>query len=226
VQKGIAWRAKRYRHANTELPNELPIELPSTRAASIRSKSRRKEAAKTIHADSALEEKGEQIIQVFNAVFGKRLATTPGNVADVTDAFAAGYEPLHVGCAIVAAAWGTDRYYRSADYGGPDLGLILKHKGGTNPRTGKEIPKHLDKLIGLAAELDLTGRTDRLRELDRIMPGLTAALHERGAKSPARPGPTARDNSATIEAESGKLHAIVADLTAATTLPWSSVGSR
>jgi hypothetical protein len=124
------------------------------------------------------------IVQLYNVAFAKRLSPTPGNVGAVADAIAAGYEPGQVAAAVVAAALGPEKFYRDPEMGQPSLDVILRWKGGTNPKTGAPARKHLDCLVGLAGQLDLRAKASKLAELEAAFPGLTEVLRSLGATVP------------------------------------------
>jgi len=177
---------------------------PSSSASLSKTPSKKKSTTSKVHQGVA-----EQVIELFNAAFHKKLKPTPGNVAVISDALAEGYEAGEIAAAVVAAAFGSDRFYRDREKGQPDLAVILRFKRGTNPTTGRPTPLHLDRLVAAAGELDLRGKAERLQSCEEAFPGLWAALLEAGGVLPEGVGREVATNRGgdTLDAAAAQLGA-------------------
>ena len=91
----------------------------------------------------------EKVVKFVNLTWGRRLRPSLGLVQAVDEALEAGYEPDQIRAVFWAAACGADDFMKRVlhprEGRGPEL--ALRHKGGTNPDTGKPAVRWLDSLV-------------------------------------------------------------------------------
>jgi hypothetical protein len=100
-------------------------------------------------------------LRFYNTVLKRSLGPTAGNLRVIRETLKAGYSVAHLATAFVVARWGPDRWYMEEKYR-TDLSLLLRFKGGTNTRTGREAKRHLDSLVEMASRttVELFGDED------------------------------------------------------------------
>ena len=98
----------------------------------------------------------EKVVKFVNLTWGRRLRPSLGLVQAVDEALEAGYEPDQVRAVFWAAACGADDFMKRVlhprEGRGPEL--ALRHKGGTNPDTGKPAVRWLDSLWEKVGEMN------------------------------------------------------------------------
>lgn len=96
----------------------------------------------------------EKIVKFVNLAWGRRLRSSLGLVEAVQDALDVGYTPDQIRGVYWSAAC-QDGFIRgvltAAEGGSPEL--CLRHKGGTNPETGKSAKRWLDLLWETVSEM-------------------------------------------------------------------------
>lgn len=98
----------------------------------------------------------DKIVKFVNLTWGRKLRPSLGLVQAVDEALEAGYTPDQIRAVYWTAACGGDDFIKRVlhprEGRGPEL--ALRHKGGTNPDSGKPAVRWLDALWEKVGEMD------------------------------------------------------------------------
>jgi hypothetical protein len=111
----------------------------------------------------------EHITEFVNIVFGRRLRASRALYAAVVEAKESGYTDDEIRIAYWAAAGLGGYWVRQALKEDMSPEIVLRHKGGTNPRTGQPAQRCLDDLLARLGETNAVITKATLEQLEQKM---------------------------------------------------------